>query len=76
MFQPISHQQILDLAPGQMLQYRINGLICGSHRIAEVVTGESNDGNAWAIGYVQLPTCKITFSILEGFSSTDYQLVS
>lgn len=77
MFQPITRQQILDLKPGQVLQYRINNTLeCEPHPIDEIVTGESNDGLAWAVGYVQFSTCRVSFGILENATQNDWQLVS
>lgn len=77
MFQPITRQQILDLKPGQVLQYRINGsLECEPHPIYEVVTGESNDGLAFAVGLVQFSTYRASFGILENETQNNWQLVA
>jgi len=77
MFQPITRQQILDLKPGSVLQYRINGILeCEPHPIDEVETGENGNGHAWAVGCVQFSTCRVSFGILENETQENWQLIA
>lgn len=74
-FRPMTREQIENLEDGDTVRFRINGLICSPHRVAEVQKGYTARNEAWALFYeVHQDGSRTSGSVVEGTTANNYHL--